>query len=247
MLTKPGLVKSKMSIKELVLDILFPKRCIGCKREGKYICDKCELFISENSLICPVCGNPSFTGETHPDCRKKHTLDGLVGIWDYDGIIKDITQDIKYKGMFDSVNECIDKAFSVILEDPTKRFNPFLSFLVLENTYIAYTPMFRKKEKRRGFNQSRIIAKKMANVSNKKLISLIEKIINTESQTKLEREERFKNIKNSFAVTKPGLVKPNFVLVDDIFTTGATMRECCKTLKKSGVEKVWGFVLARNV
>lgn len=233
-----------MKIKNLVLDILFPKFCVGCGREGKYICNKCEIFISENSLICPVCGQASFTGESHFNCKGRYSLDGLISIWDYDGVIKEVIHNIKYKGMFDLIDECVDRAFNYISKDPTKRFDSFLSFLSSESTYITYVPMFRRKEKQRGFNQSKIIAKKIADISNKKMVSLIKKIINTESQTKLKKEERFKNVKGSFEANRG---RASVLLVDDIFTTGATMRECCRALKSQGVQEVWGFVLTRDI
>lgn len=75
---------------------------------------------------------------------------------------------------------------------------------------------------------------------------------NTESQTKLEKKERLENIKGSFEkppiCDKLGLLQiENVLLVDDVFTTGAAMKECCKVLKQSGVRKVWGFVLAMTV
>ena len=236
-----------MNIKNIILDILFPKVCINCKKEGKYICDKCELFISENSLICPVCGNSNFTGETHFGCKGRYSLDGLISIWDYDGLVKKLIYKIKYDGLTHAIDECVENSFKLIARD-INRFYSFLSFLVSENTHITYVPMFRRKEKQRGFNQSKIIAKKITDISNKEVVSLIEKIINIESQTKLKKEERFENVKAAF-VPLNGVTasQGNVLLVDDVFTTGATMKECCKVLKQAGIKKVWGFVLARDI
>ena len=62
-----------MRVKDLVLDVLFPKFCVGCGIEGKYICDKCSIFISEAMPVCPICYNSSFFGETHHNCIKKYT------------------------------------------------------------------------------------------------------------------------------------------------------------------------------
>ena len=106
--------------------------------------------------------------------------------------------------------------------------------------------MYIKGKKRRGFNQSEIIAKELGRISNCKVVSLLSKIKDTEDQARLNKEERLKNIKNCFKLCdRPGLSQ--VLLVDDVFTTGATMKECCKVLKQAGIKKVWGFTLARTV
>jgi len=200
-------------IKDLILDILFPKVCINCKREGKYICDKCKVFISEAEPMI-------YTGEC---------LDGLISVWDYEGLIKELIQMIKYQGVTDAIKELI----SLI---DIKVYSP----------YIIYVPMYIKKEKRRGFNQAEIIARELAKKSEARPISLLEKVVDTQDQTKLNKKERLENVKASFAINRNVEGIDNVLLVDDVFTTGATIRECCKVLKKAGIKKVWGFTLART-
>jgi len=60
---KKKVIKNSNKIKKCFLDTLFPPRCVGCNREGSYICENCEFFVSENSLVCPECGEMSFTGK----------------------------------------------------------------------------------------------------------------------------------------------------------------------------------------
>lgn len=237
-----------MKIKNLILDILFPKFCLGCGKEGKYICDKCKLFVSETMPVCPVCYKSSFFGETHSDCLRKYGLDGLTSIWDYDGLIKKIIYMIKYDGLTHAIDECVESSFKLIAED-INRFYSFLSFLSSDNGCITYVPMHIKKEKKRGFNQAEIIAKKIGKVSSRRVVSLLRKTIDTKNQTKLDREERLENIKNCFQFCDNWdklSLSQNLILVDDVFTSGATMKECCKVLKQAGIKKVWGFTLART-
>ena len=85
---KGKLIAGSKRIGEFVLDILYPKQCLGCGKEGHYICKECEKFTTENNLVCPVCGNSSFTGHRHESCGTKYSIDGLVSTWDYEGIIK---------------------------------------------------------------------------------------------------------------------------------------------------------------
>lgn len=220
---------------------------MGCAKEGKYICDNCNVFLGESALICPVCDKSSFNGQTHLQCLNKNGLDGLTNIWEYEGITKTALHNIKYKGNFDIVSEFTEKAFLAMRQD-VSRFESFFSFIFSKDVYITYAPMYIKKEKRRGFNQSEIIAKVLEKITEKKTIDLLEKIKDTPLQTNLDKEERIKNVKDCFRIL-PNLtfLPKKIVLVDDLWETGATLRECCEVLKISGVEQVWGFTLFRHV
>ncbi len=239
----------------LFLEVVFPKFCLGCKKEGRYICKDCELFLLESSFVCSVCGNAGFFGKTHDKCFKKDCLNGLISGWEYNGLIKEAVHRIKYKGEYDIIKEIMEKFLKLIREDKVKRFDPFLKILVKKETVISYIPMFKKKERKRGFNQSKIIAKEFGKIFNKEVIPLLKKEKETIEQASIKKREiRLENQKNSFSFLKSAcnqrLLKEkeikNVILIDDVFTTGATMKECCKILKKRGIKKVWGFAIART-
>ncbi len=224
-----------MKIKNIILDILFPKVCINCKREGKYICDKCKVFISETEPMI-------YTGEC---------LDGLISVWDYEGLIKELIQMIKYQGVTDIIKELI----SLIDINPVRdsensgetQTRSISNGVKVYCQYITYVPMYLKREKERGFNQAKLIARELAKKSNARSLSLLEKVVDTKDQAKLSKEERLENVKAAFAPLNGATVSQgNVLLVDDVFTTGATMIECCKVLKQAGIKKVWGFTLART-
>lgn len=240
------IIQGVKDTRNIFLDILFPKMCFGCGKEGKYICEKCSTFVSEAALICPVCEKASFFGESHTICQARYGLNGLIGIWEYDGVIKKMLFQVKYKGVAHALEECLENAFAAMTKDE-QRFQPFFRFLLSGDIYVAYVPMYKKKEKQRGFNQAKFIARELEKISGAPTVSLLQKIKDTKSQTELNRVERLQNIKDSFAVKEKRDVPRNVLLVDDIWTSGATMRECCKVLKKVGVENVWGFALARTV
>lgn len=241
--------------KNVMLDVLFPVICFGCGKEGKYICGECEGFFGEAAFVCPACQQSSFTGERHEQCRTRYGLDGLIGIWEYEGLVRKFISQIKYQGVTHAVEEIAAKAFGVMAQN-LQRANPFLSFLLSEDTYITYVPMVRSKEKKRGFNQAARLAKEIGTITKKEILPLLQKIKDTPSQTELNKEQRLKNVRDSFTVawelsSQVGAQLPQqlpkwIVLVDDIWTTGATMQECCKVLKRSGVQQVWGFALART-
>ncbi|MDP2909570.1 MAG: ComF family protein [bacterium] len=203
-------------LKENIIDILLPRTCVGCGKEGKYICEKCGLFLSEAPSIFLTSG-----------------LEELASAWEYEGLTKNIIFKIKYEGAFDMINELVGKAFEIR--------EPYIP----EDTTITFVPMFKKKEKRRGFNQAELIAKKVGEITGREVLPLLEKIKDTPSQTELNKEERMTNVKDSFQRKKGANCYNNVLLVDDVWTSGATMQECCRILKRSGVKRVFGFTLAR--
>lgn len=208
-------------IKEGVIDIIAPAICVGCGKEGKYICDNCNLFLSEATSIFPS-GN----------------LREVISIWEYEGLIKKIIHKIKYDGFFDVINELVAKAF--------ERREPYIP----EDMIITFVPMFRKKERQRGFNQAELIAKEVGKTTGREVISLLEKIKDTPSQTELNKEERAANVKDSFSLLMTvinGKLPENVLLVDDVWTSGATMEECTRILKRAGVKNIQGFTLARTI
>lgn len=232
-----------------VLDILFPAMCASCGKEGGYVCEKCNLFLGEASLICPVCNVSSFGGQRHILCESKYSLNGLANMWEYEGILKQLISQIKYIGITHPIGELIERAFRTMAGDQ-QRFASFLSFLFAKDTALTFVPIFKRKEKRRGFNQSQLIAREIGRATGKQVFSLLEKVRETEAQAHLDKEERLQNLKEAFRFEFRDSnfeIPPKVVLVDDVWTTGATMKECAKELKKAGVKEVWGFTLARTV
>lgn len=211
-------MKELKRLKEGIENILWPKICLGCGREGQYICKDCELFLSEVNM-----------NEAKPQS-------GIISVWEHEGIVAEAIFKIKYEGCHDILNELLEKAFERI------------ELNLPDNTYITYVPMHRKKERMRGFNQAELIAKKVGERIARPMAKFLEKIKNSQSQDSLTVQERLQNVKDSFKYCNscPGIPK-NILLVDDVYATGATMQECIRILKEAGVEKVWGFTLSRKM
>lgn len=158
-------------------------------------------------------------------------------MWEFQGIMKNLIEAVKEKGAYHALQEVAVRSFETMAQDQ-QRFSSFLSFLFSETTVLSYVPMERKKERRRGFNQSELVAKAIGMIAGKKTASLLER----RPETSLDPESG-KRISCSSASSE----FENVVLVDDVWTSGNTMKECCKALKQSGVRKVWGFEIARAV
>lgn len=235
-------------LRDGVLEAVFPVVCVSCGTEGRYICEKCEIFLGEASFICPACRRASFTGERHGVCAPRYGLQGLVSIWEYEGAIQRLVHCIKYDGVAHAIEESIERACGSMVFNQ-RRFGAFLSFLFSPDTLVTYVPMHSRKEKRRGFNHAELIANMLAKRTKNKTVCLLEKRKETKPQVDLDKEERLQNMRGSFVFS----ARPDFgtvnkvVLVDDVWTTGATMQECCKVLRKAGIQEVWGFTLARTI
>ena len=240
-------IKGKLkAAKDFILDTFFPKYCLGCGAEGLYICENCQNFLGEVSLVCPVCGKSSFSGQRHPYCPSRYQLDGLISIWEYEGLIKKAIHYIKYHHLGNAIAEIVALSWEAIMKDP-ERFATFLSFLT-EKPSLSFIPLTTRKKRQRGFNQSELIAQAFGKIIGLASFPLLEKIKETKSQTGLNKGERLENVRGIFTLKKNNLSIPkNLILVDDVWTTGATMKEAARTLKQAGVQKIWGLTLARTV
>lgn len=195
-------------------DLIYPKKCLGCKKTGKYFCEDCLKTIRLNDQAA---------------------LDG-TSLFQYSGIIKTAIQTLKYQFLRNIETELEELMDRGLVEEELKEF------LKLK-PLVQPMPLFWRRQNWRGFNQAEIIAKIIAKKFNLELIDCLERVKQTKPQADLKRKERLANVKDIFKVKlKPaGAV----LVVDDVWTTGATMSEAMKTLRQAGVKQVWGLTLAR--
>lgn len=229
-----------------ILDFLFPKHCLGCGKTGVYFCPRCLASIKRVPQICPGCERASPFGQTHPLCTTRYTLDGLVSLFAYGGIIREAIHKLKYRYVTDLTKEFLTLIFRE-LANRQKELLLLSRFCQESKPTIIPIPLFWYKENERGFNQASLFGKKLANELN---LQFSDKILvrtkNVPSQTKLTQKERKENVKGIFSVS-PIVHSSSFsiLLVDDVWTTGATLKEATRVLKEGGVKKVWGLTMAR--
>ena len=237
------------------LDILFPKKCVNCGKWGQYVCESCEVGLWEEEQICPVCGRASRYGLKHKYCRQPYSLDGLTCLWAYEGVARKIISQAKYRFYYDMLSELLYSPQS--LRAPAAGAQvpldldrvgsacapgqaPLRGYLL-----IVPVPLYSKREKWRGFNQAEMIGRWLAETENLKSKNLLVRVKDTGQQVGKGREARLANIRGAFKLRATSHMPRAVLLVDDVWTSGATMAECCRVLKKAGVKYVWGWVLAR--
>lgn len=224
---------------EGLLDFLFPRKCEICGKKGSLLCEWCKSKLEK----------PPVTLDRK---RLKWGLKGVTALYSYkDPKVRHLIERIKF-GFCDAL----------IPEMMLKKTN-FEDF-----DLIVPIPLHFFRENWRGFNQAERIAREiertqeLKNSRQSKVKRLLKRVRNTKQQARLKsREERKRNIKDAFKIVHgtfqivpalPGIPKygthlkdKKVLLVDDVFTTGESMGEACKTLMKAGAKFVWGFVLAR--
>ena len=240
-------------ITNFLFDLFFPKKCIGCGKNGSYLCDSCfsKIDIASNNY-CFICERPSINGILCPICRKKTNLDRLIWVNSYSNpLIENLIKAFKYKYV-EELAIPLSKLLIKGLENNSGIPN-------VNNTIIVPIPLHKKRIRERGFNQAELLAKHVANYFSIPLENkLLKRVFYTTPQANLQNHiDRKENIKNAFGINPKFVEKyknlatekikgKTAILIDDVATTGATLSEAAKILKKAGIREVWGLVIAKG-
>jgi len=189
---------------------------------------------------------PSVSGLTHNGCIRRYGTDGMFVAVEYKSVIKKAIHNYKYEPYIYKLSRSLSRLM----------FESFIQNEVLQNIinasdnkmWITCVPLHKRRQNTRGYNQSALLAKDLAEEFGIPLkSSLLLRKRNTKPQFELKKKERVKNIIGAFELNSRFAVKikgKTIFLVDDVLTSGATLRECGKVLKKAGAKKVYGMALA---
>ena len=225
-----------MFVVDKIVDFFFPHFCPLCSEVDVLLCDKCERDLGLATQVCPICNEESLMGWTHKPCQKKSGLDGLISLFEYgDPSVRKVVDSIKY----DFNAELVPRLFEKIKIEVGIDFD-----------FVVPVPLHYYRNNWRGFNQAELIAKALCcQISNVSSENLLIRKVNTVQQVRMASKiERRKNVSGVFGLNPKlkslDLKGKNVLLVDDVFTTGSSMNECCLVLREEGAGSVWGFVLA---
>jgi ComF family protein len=245
------------------LDILFPPICFGCKKRlpqrdaNSVLCGACQnSFQILSGFYCPVCRGrlPAAKKICHPKAKFI-----LAAATSYENAVgRELIHALKYRQLKRAI-----EPFKEIINQYVERTIGNL-FLTSPSWLIIPMPLFLQRERARGFNQAELISEIFLQVIRKKFFHqslqatkpasfIFEKdnllrIKNTVSQTEMENyAARAENIKGAFRLRYPERITGrNVILVDDVFTSGATLREAAEVLKAAGARRIIGFVVAKT-
>lgn len=210
---------------QFVLDVLFPVFCVGCEKEGNALCGACKKKIIVRRV--PSLLHPRAVYKIYAACEYSQPL------------VRELIQQLKYNSMKENSEHCAELILSHFA---------LIDFIASENTAVIPVPLSRRRLRERGFNQSALIAQRIARALSLPCVAgALARIRHTAPQTKTkERKERIENVKGAFACGDNKAVKgKNIMLIDDVVTTGATLSECAKALKAAGAKKIIACVVAQ--
>jgi ComF family protein len=229
-------------------EVIFPSQCLGCAEilhpfAGQMFCSICNdrvKFIKGS--MCSICGTtfPDSPAESHlcGDCLEKRPYFSLArAVFSYEDIILNAIHKFKYKRNM-SIGEMLASFMAGFY---------FPDIVYTDYYLIIPVPLHVKRLRERGFNQSLILARVIGEKQKIPVnFSLLKRHKFTSTQTGSNKKERKQNIKGAFEVTdKKEINGKNIILIDDVYTTGATANECAKTLIKAGAQKVSVLTMAR--
>lgn len=187
---------------------------------------------------CIICGIEGFRGicsRCKSDIKRVQEQEEIIAYGYYGGVLKKLILNLKYHKSFIAGEVLADFLCQIIREKH------------LSIDYICYVPISKKSLKKRGFNQCRVIAKNMSIALDIPIIDCLVKVKETKEQKLLGKEERAKNILNAFTIkNKEKLFRKNILLIDDVYTTGATINECKKNIEKCNINKIYLLTIAKS-
>jgi ComF family protein len=205
--------------------------CVFCDTQKTLLCEECKSLKLEyyKTHFCHVCHADSQVELVHFECLEKTRLDGVIVVAHYNKYAKILIEEMKYNLYF-----ALSAEIGFLMKRKLLEYN-------IHYEVAIPVPLHKFKENYRGFNQAELLSKAVTtNVDN-----CIRRTKNTKSQVSLNREKRLENLKDVFEL-KHQINYKSVLLVDDVMTSGSTLEECAKVLKKAGVEKVYGLVFARG-
>lgn len=213
--------QKRNTIINFVLDAIFPKYCVTCGKEGEYLCLSCLA-----KTVSPF---------SFPDGN-------IIAAGSYQNpYLRETIHYLKYRWLKELARPLADLIIKSLLLKFSKDFfnNP--------NIVLVPVPLHPKKLKQRGFNQAELIANLIGNYFNLDTKLALKKIRLTKPQMTIEgKNERRENLKNAFVCgDKNSVADKTVFLIDDVMTTGATLKECGRALKHTGAKKIWKIVAAR--
>ena len=232
-------------------DVLFPPVCVNCHglvERGdsgaadalRHVCAKCEAGIEfVRAPCCPTCGYPFYGEMEDAETRVCEHCEGLSPVFSegrtavlFKGAPRALVHDLKYHGALFALHD-----IGMLLKKSPRALE------IARDAVLVPVPLHPRKERQRGYNQARLIAEHIAkNAGGARVEMLLRRVVDTVSQTALDRETRRANLKSAFAPARGARKRINpalhYVLVDDVFTTGSTLNACARVLRRAGCASI---------
>jgi ComF family protein len=215
------------------INLLFPARCLGCGTLGSFFCDVCiSKVVRVPDPICPACR--AIVDLRTPMCLcRDRVLSCVLAAGEYSGPLRRAIHGFKYHGQ------------RAAARDLAGLLLPVASALPYPEPIFMAVPLHPRRERERGYNQSALLASALVKASGSRLDrASLRRVKQTSPQIGLHADARANNVRGAFAAAPDSASDHIVILVDDVCTTGATLREAARVLRAGGARRVLGLVLA---
>jgi competence protein ComFC len=226
-------------LKRAALDLLFPRWCIGCGREGDYICGACRQGLPViTPPVCDGCGRPlddRSGGMLCPACAGVEArIDGIRSPFLFDGVLRRAIHEFKYNNL---------RALAPVLAG---MLHGYMMRNPLPGEVLVPVPLHPRRLRERGYNQSALLARELGRLSVAPVVEgcLVRRGYAPPQVGSAGVAERRRNVATAFACRDRRLAGRKVILIDDVSTSGATLNSCAAVLKAAGAASVWGLVMA---
>ncbi len=245
---------------ESLFSVLFPSDCRICGKpllniSRLPVCPECrEGIVPIRGKLCSICGDCVLSTYVEPDedglircpaCRRvKRPFARAVAYGSYDDELRELIHLLKYNAVRPAA-----AVLGSMLGEAIARLQPaFTEAPVL----LVPVPLYKGKRHQRGFNQAELISRSalkiLANSPPELRTDILARTRDTQTQIGLTSHQRRENLRGAFAVTRAAEVTGReILLVDDVYTTGTTVTECAKVLRRAGAVQVWVATVARTL
>ena len=234
-----GVLPQLAKLKGRALDIFFPRWCIGCGKEGEFICDSCCRALPRiMPPLCPRCGRPQASGILCSSCVGWQTkINGIRSPFRFDGVIRQAIHQLKYRNL-----RALAQPLAGLLQD-------YLATNPLSGEVLVPVPLHQKRLRERGYNQSGQLARELGKLISLPVVDdcLIRHRLASPQTRTVTVEERRRNVAGAFSCRDGRLKDKQVLLLDDVSTSGATLDAGAAVLKAAGAASVWGLVVAMEI
>ena len=230
-----------MTLLHSLANLFFPPQCFSCNERidnSAILCETCsDELVGLKENICAFCNKKTVTGFICEECKREYPFDEVVCAYTFNLPLQRMIHHFKYNE-FKKIGTFLGYKLAEIISTYS-----FIS----DTDYIIPVPLHKAKKRFRGFNQSEIIARALSIKFNIPILKneLTRKKF-TQTQTKLKKHEREKNVANAFQLKNFGIIEnKSLLLVDDVLTTGSTMKSIALLLKENLAKHIYVCTLAR--
>jgi ComF family protein len=223
----------------VVLEVLFPSRCVGCGAYGSFLCQSCRAELPRaRPPRCPICWQPQRQAAPCGRCHEERpAFEGARSLYLYEDAAREAVRALKYNYL-SALAEPMAQLMAHYVEEEE----------AIEADLLVPVPLYGRRQRLRGYNQSALLARELSRLCGLPLAERgLARRRNTPPQARsADAEARRGNVADAFIADRRWVEGKRILLIDDVMTSGATLDACARALLQAGAASVWALTFARE-